>query len=185
MRAVVGGVVLLGLVAPRILIPRDRYIVDIDQAPPTLLYETLDAPPVVPIERAYTLDEIRDNVELRDRVRSVDINTINFSSGSWEVAPDQIPQLQALAEAMLKVISENPATVFMLEGHTDAVGTAEDNMSLSDRRAEAVAEILTTQLQRAAGEPGDARVMASSTCASRPTGRAARTAACRFATSPG
>ena len=142
--AVVGGVVLLGLAAPRILIPRDRYIVDAGQAPPTLLYETLDAPPEVPPERAYTLDEIRDNVELRDRVRSVDINTINFASGSWEVAPDQIPQLQALAEAMLKVISENPATVFMLEGHTDAVGSAEDNASLSDRRAEAVAEILTT-----------------------------------------
>ena len=32
----------------------------------------------------------------------------------------------------------------MLEGHTDAVGAAEDNASLSDRRAEAVAEILTT-----------------------------------------
>ena len=95
-------------------------------------------------ERAYTLDEIRDNVELRDRVRSVDVNTINFSSGSWEVSPDQIPQLQALAEAMLRVISENPATVFMLEGHTDAVGSAEDNLSLSDRRAESVAEILTT-----------------------------------------
>src|SRR5262249_23680726 len=57
---------------------------------------------------------------------------------------DQIPKLQALAEAMLKVISENPSTVFMMEGHTDAVGSAEDNLSLSDRRAESVAEILTT-----------------------------------------
>jgi OOP family OmpA-OmpF porin len=34
--------------------------------------------------------------------------------------------------------------VFMIEGHTDAVGSAEDNASLSDRRAEAVAEILTS-----------------------------------------
>ena len=127
---------LLGLAAPRILIPRDRYIVDMGSAPPALLYEALEAPPLVPIERAYTLDEIRDNVELRDRVRSVDINTINFATGSWEVSPDQIPQLQALAEAMMKVIGENPATVFMIEGHTDAVGSAEDNMSLSDRRAE-------------------------------------------------
>jgi outer membrane protein OmpA-like peptidoglycan-associated protein len=142
--AVVGGAVLLGLAAPRILIPRDRYIVDAAHAPPTLLYDTLDAPPEVPPERAYSLDEIRDNVELRDRVRSVDINTINFASGSWEVSPDQIPQLQGLAEAMLKVIQENPSTVFMIEGHTDAVGSAEDNASLSDRRAEAVAEILTT-----------------------------------------
>jgi OmpA-OmpF porin, OOP family len=52
--------------------------------------------------------------------------------------------LQALAEAMLRVINENPSTVFMITGHTDAVGPAEDNLSLSDRRAESVAEILTT-----------------------------------------
>ena len=76
----VGGVVLLGLAAPRILIPRDRYVVDMGSAPPTYLYEALEAPPLVPMERAYSLDEIRDNVELRDRVRSVDINTINFST---------------------------------------------------------------------------------------------------------
>jgi outer membrane protein OmpA-like peptidoglycan-associated protein len=142
--AVVGGLVLLGLAMPMITIPRERYIVDVDRAPPTLLYETLAAPPLVPLERAYSLDEIRDNVELRARVRSVEINTINFATGSWEVSPDQIPQLQALAEAMLRVINENPSTVFMLAGHTDAVGPAEDNLSLSDRRAEAVAEILTT-----------------------------------------
>src|SRR5262245_27112776 len=45
---------------------------------------------------------------------------------------------------MLKVISENPSTVMLMEGHTDRVGSAEDNLSLSDRRAEAVAEVLTT-----------------------------------------
>jgi outer membrane protein OmpA-like peptidoglycan-associated protein len=33
----------------------------------------------------------------------------------------------------------------MIIGHTDAVGTAEDNLSLSDRRALAVAEVLTEQ----------------------------------------
>ena len=34
-----------------------------------------------------------------------------------------------------------------IEGHTDATGTPEDNLSLSDRRAEAVGEILTSQFQ--------------------------------------
>ena len=33
----------------------------------------------------------------------------------------------------------------MIEGHTDAVGSDEDNLSLSDRRASAVAEILSDQ----------------------------------------
>jgi outer membrane protein OmpA-like peptidoglycan-associated protein len=145
--AAVAGVVLLGIAMPVIAMPRERYIVDVDTAPPMLLYEALEAPSVVPLERAYTLDEIRDNVELRAHVRSVDVNTITFATGSWEVTPDQIPRLQALAEAMLRVIVENPSTVFLIEGHTDAVGAAEDNLSLSDRRAESVAEILTTHFQ--------------------------------------
>ncbi len=35
--------------------------------------------------------------------------------------------------------------MFLIEGHTDAVGNAEDNLSLSDRRAESVAIALTQQ----------------------------------------
>ncbi len=35
----------------------------------------------------------------------------------------------------------------MIEGHTDAVGSDVDNLSLSDRRAEAVANILTENFQ--------------------------------------
>ena len=114
-------------------------------APPTLLYETLDRAAGGRRSSApITLDEIRYNVALRDRVRSVDLNTINFETGSWEVSADQVPQLQAIAEAMLQVIEQNPSKVIMIEGHTDAVGATEDNLSLSDRRAESVAEALTT-----------------------------------------
>jgi outer membrane protein OmpA-like peptidoglycan-associated protein len=37
--------------------------------------------------------------------------------------------------------------VFLIEGHTDAVGADDDNLSLSDRRAETVALVLTEQFQ--------------------------------------
>src|SRR5262249_61004095 len=53
--------VLLNLAPPVISIPRERYIVDMDRAPPVLLYETLDAPPQVDIERPYTLHAIPCN----------------------------------------------------------------------------------------------------------------------------
>jgi OmpA-OmpF porin, OOP family len=141
--AVVGTGLFLGLAAPAIMMPRERYIVDVSDAPPTLLYETLAAPPVMAMERPYTLDEIRYNAPLRDRMPRIDINTVTFATGSWEVTPDQYPALEAIAQAILAVIANNPNEVFMIEGHTDLVGNPDDNLSLSDRRAESVAVILT------------------------------------------
>ena len=44
-------------------------------------------------------------------------------------------------------MSQNPGEVFLIEGHTDAVGSDVDNLSLSDRRAESVATALTQQFQ--------------------------------------
>jgi outer membrane protein OmpA-like peptidoglycan-associated protein len=105
------------------------------------------APPVDRIERAYALDEIRETVNLRDRMPRIDLDTITFDTGSWEVAPAEAAKLAPIAEAMKKAIKKNPDEVFLIEGHTDAVGDTVDNMSLSDRRAEAVAEVLTEQYQ--------------------------------------
>jgi OmpA-OmpF porin, OOP family len=141
----VGAIVALNLPPPVITIPRERYIVDLDVAPPDLLYETLAAAPLMAIERPYTLDEIRYNVELRDRMRRIDINTITFETGSWTVTPDQYDRLAGIAEAIGRLLQRRPDEVVMIEGHTDAVGNDEDNLSLSDRRAETVASVLIEQ----------------------------------------
>ena len=50
---------------PVIRIPYDRYIVDADDAPPDLIYDTMEAPPVERIERRYSLDEIRYSPSVR------------------------------------------------------------------------------------------------------------------------
>ena len=130
---------------PVIRIPRERYIVEYRQAPHAWIYETLIAPPVEPISQRFTLDEIRYNLVVRERMPRIDIDTINFETGSWEVTPDQAQLLGPIAEAMRQAIEKNPEEVYLVEGHTDAVGSEEDNLSLSDRRAEAVAEVLTAQ----------------------------------------
>jgi outer membrane protein OmpA-like peptidoglycan-associated protein len=137
------GIVALNLAAPRVTIPYDRYIVDYDRASDDDLYEALDAPPIEDLDRGYSLEEIRYNYELRARVRSIDLHTITFDSGAWEVSPDQYDRLERMARAILRVLRDNPDAVFLIEGHTDAVGSDEDNLSLSDRRAQAVAEILS------------------------------------------
>ena len=53
-------------------------------------------------------------------------------------------------------IGRNPSEVFLIEGHTDAVGADVDNLSLSDRRAESVAVVLTDSFQVPAREPDHA-----------------------------
>ncbi len=58
-----------------------------------LIYDTLMAPPVEVLDRDYSLDEIRYNVALRDRMPRIDIDTITFDTGSWEVTPDQAQRL--------------------------------------------------------------------------------------------
>jgi outer membrane protein OmpA-like peptidoglycan-associated protein len=44
---------------------------------------------------------------------------------------------------MAALLERNPAETFLIEGHTDATGSDELNLVLSDRRAATVARILT------------------------------------------
>jgi outer membrane protein OmpA-like peptidoglycan-associated protein len=130
---------------PVIRIPYNRYIVDADDAPPELIYDTMLAPPVDRIERRYSLDEIRYSPSVRQLMPSIDLNSINFETGSWEIPPDQAAKLQSIADGLNRAIARNPREVFLIEGHTDAVGNDVDNLSLSDRRAQSAAELLTQQ----------------------------------------
>ena len=130
---------------PVVSIPYNRYIVSADEAPPEMIYDTLMAAPVERIDRRYTLDEIRYSPTVRQRMPSIDVNTINFVTGSWEIPPDQAAKLQVIADGLNRAIQQNPRAVFLIEGHTDAVGNDVDNLSLSDRRAESAAELLTQQ----------------------------------------
>ena len=137
------GSFFVDLPPPVIRMPRDRYIVDDDRANQALIYETLIAPPVDAIERPYSLDEIRYSAPLRDRMPRIDLDTLTFDTGSWELTPDQIERLAIIADGLNRAITRNPREVFLIEGFTDAVGSDVDNLSLSDRRAELVAIALT------------------------------------------
>lgn len=136
--------VFVDLPPPVIRIPRDRYIVELDRARPETVYEVLDAPPVETVDETYTVDQVRYSAPLRERMPRVDLD-INFDTGSWQLTPEQIDKLSVVAEGLNRAIERNPREVFLIEGHTDAVGSAEDNLSLSDRRAESVAVALTEQ----------------------------------------
>ncbi|MDA9479110.1 membrane protein [Bradyrhizobium sp. CCBAU 65884] len=130
---------------PVVNIPYDRYIVDAQEASPDVIYQTMVAPPVQRIDRRYSLDEIRYSPNVRMQMPSIDVNSINFETGSWTIPPDQAARLQVIADGLNQAIQQNPRAVFLIEGHTDAVGNEVDNLSLSDRRAQSAAELLTQQ----------------------------------------
>lgn len=69
--------------------------------------------------------------------------TVNFATGSATLSPQAKASLASLGRALSS--SELAPFRFRIEGHTDTVGDAGLNMSLSQRRAEAVAEFLRTQ----------------------------------------
>jgi outer membrane protein OmpA-like peptidoglycan-associated protein len=137
------GAVALALRPPEIRIPREKYVVDYERASDDDIYETLTAPPVEKLERRYSLEEVRFSHELRERMRRLDLDTVTFEFGSWEVSSAQFSKLERVAKVMDRVLQNKPDEVFLVEGHTDAVGSDVDNLTLSDRRAQSVAEILT------------------------------------------
>jgi outer membrane protein OmpA-like peptidoglycan-associated protein len=123
---------------------RDRYIIEADRADRRQIYEAFIAPPITRLHGHYTVDQVRYSYPLREYMPRVDLD-IHFDTGSWQLTSDQIDRLAEIAAALNEAIDHNPREVYLIEGHTDAVGSREDNLSLSDRRAEAIAVALTEQ----------------------------------------
>jgi outer membrane protein OmpA-like peptidoglycan-associated protein len=125
-----------------VAIPLNQYVVGSQGASRSQIEQALIAPPVEAIERPYSLEEIRRSERLRAKLRRIDIDTVNFEFGAATIAEDQIPNLQAIGNALADIIAADPNEVFYVEGHTDAVGGNLSNLALSDKRAESIAEIL-------------------------------------------
>ena len=139
------GAFVVSLPPAHVEIPRGQYIVDASAASEDDIYGALQAPPVEPLDRTYSLDEVLASVSLRERMRCISIDTINFEFGSAEIGAEQAVMLESVAAAIRDASNANPGEVFLIEGHTDAVGSDQDNLSLSDRRAQTVADVLSQQ----------------------------------------
>ena len=119
------------MVAPRF----DIYAAEAD---PMQIQEQLVAAPRWKPKQAYSFDEIVHDDNLRRAMPGVEIDTVTFDTGSAELAPEMIDQLQNVATVIEKVLAVRPNEVFLIEGHTDAVGSPESNQVLSQARAESV-----------------------------------------------
>ena len=123
--------------------PGERYIVDSSRANRGTVRQTLMAPPVQDVGRFFTLRDVRDSERVRALMPRIDLDAVHFALGSAAIHPSQAEGLAVVGDSMANVIAENPREIFLIEGHTDAIGSNLMNLALSDRRAEAVALALT------------------------------------------
>lgn len=127
----------------RLRVPLNDYIIDTSSDPDRDYYEFLREPPVEQVERVYSLDEVKYSARIRDKVRRIDLDTITFATGSADIPMTQARTLRKVADAINQVLEKDPSETFLIEGHTDAVGSDQSNLILSDQRAESVANVLT------------------------------------------
>jgi outer membrane protein OmpA-like peptidoglycan-associated protein len=94
-------------------------------------------------ERSFSLRQIREIEEVRRLVPAIELDTLTFATGSAAIPQEQARSLVRLGILLEELLFDNPREVFLIEGHTDAVGSESFNLALSDRRAETVALALT------------------------------------------
>jgi outer membrane protein OmpA-like peptidoglycan-associated protein len=91
----------------------------------------------------YSLRQVRDIRQVRALAPEIELDAVRFATGSAAIRPEQAKSLAKIGTAISNAIRNDPRTVILVEGHTDAVGDAGYNLALSDRRAETVALALT------------------------------------------
>ncbi|QYO75690.1 OmpA family protein [Devosia salina] len=127
----------------RLNIPVREYVLDASYADEQELEVFFSQPPVERVARLYSIDEVKRSARLRDSVRRLEVGNLTFDTGAATIGRDQVRALSGVANAMLALLERNPNETFLIEGHTDAVGSDISNLRLSDLRAATVARVLT------------------------------------------
>jgi outer membrane protein OmpA-like peptidoglycan-associated protein len=98
------------------------------------------------VEREAMKQDITANADaFRDGLAQtghVEVPGILFDFGKAEVKPESEPSLKEI----VKLLQTNAALKLWVVGHTDAVGTADTNVKLSQARAAAVVQVLTQKM---------------------------------------
>lgn len=94
-----------------------------------------------------TVEQFKRRPDLRRRAPSIDIQAINFEFNSAEIPRSQYSKVEEIASALKQLLQRRPRTTFLLEGHTDAPGTASYNQQLSEARAASLKQVLVRQFR--------------------------------------
>ncbi len=130
-----------GVIAGAVILSRPN--IAVAEAYDEELEDWLTAPPLVNTKKRYRIEDFREQPRLRFAVPGVEVDTVRFGFGEGFLREEEVPKLERIGETIERIVAGNPDEVYLIEGHTDAVGTEEANMSLSIQRADAVKKALT------------------------------------------
>lgn len=93
-------------------------------------------------EKEFMKQDIQAN-EMFDKINSGEALTlyINFETGKSAIKSES----QGIIDELFKMLSSNPALKIIVEGHTDNVGTAASNKTLSEQRASSIKTALVNK----------------------------------------
>lgn len=94
----------------------------------------IDLPEVALPDGNEQLSTFLENLDPAELPKAVTFANVNFVSGSAELVPESVPQVEALADTL----NSHPGVNIRIEGHTDGVGDVAANKQLSLGRAIAV-----------------------------------------------
>lgn len=96
-------------------------------------------------EERVTIREFKTRPDLRRNAPAIDIQSINFAFGSAEIPYSQYGKIENIAEAIDGLLRRDRRHVFLIEGHTDAVGSWGSNLRLSEARAASLKDVLVNE----------------------------------------
>ncbi len=119
---------------------RDVFVAEVEDDE---LEQVLIAPPTRKQRRRLTVEEASFEPEVRKTIPRIEVDTIRFGFNEAFVREEEVGNLDRVAEVIEKILRKYPREVFLIEGHTDAVGSDIYNAKLSKARAEAIKKALT------------------------------------------
>ena len=120
---------------------QDIFAAEVDDAD---IERVLVAPPRKKPTKRYTLEDIEAKPQVRNSLTRIEVDTIRFGFNEAFVREEEVDSLDKIASVIERVLKKYPREVFLIEGHTDAVGSDAYNAKLSKGRAEAVKKALTS-----------------------------------------